>query len=90
MTGQTEVIHGSQVVAVGTPLPTASLPLGAQQGPVMVGGSTSYCVLLDVGLIIVKYHNLHTHTHLHVRTHTRVHTSDRIPTLSHLIKRYNK
>lgn len=25
-----------QVVAVGTPLPTASLPLGAQQGPVMV------------------------------------------------------
>ena len=28
--------HGSQVVAVGTPLPTASLPLGAQQGPVMV------------------------------------------------------
>ena len=31
-----ETIHGSQVVAVGTPLPTASLPLGAQQGPVMV------------------------------------------------------
>lgn len=25
-----------QVVAVGTALPTASLPLGAQQGPVMV------------------------------------------------------
>ena len=37
VTGQTEVIHGSQVVAVGTPLLTASLPLGAQQGPVMVG-----------------------------------------------------
>ena len=31
-----EPIHGSQVVAVGTALPTASLPLGAQQGPVMV------------------------------------------------------
>ncbi len=35
-TPNNEMIHGSQVVAVGTPLPTASLPLGAQQGPVMV------------------------------------------------------
>jgi len=26
----------SQVVAVGTPLPTAALPVGAHQGPVMV------------------------------------------------------
>lgn len=26
----------NQVVVVGTPLPTASLPIGAQQGPVMV------------------------------------------------------
>ena len=32
-----DVIHGSQVVAVGTPLPSASLPLGTQQGSVMVG-----------------------------------------------------
>ena len=29
-------IQGSQVVAVGTPLPTASMPLGVQQGSVMV------------------------------------------------------
>ena len=31
-----DVIQGSQVVAVGTPLPSASLALGTQQGPVMV------------------------------------------------------
>lgn len=31
-----EVVERSQVVAVGTALPTASLPIGAQQGPVMV------------------------------------------------------
>ena len=36
MVGTQDVIQGSEVVAVGTPLPTASLPLGAQQGPVMV------------------------------------------------------
>lgn len=35
-TGGQDMVHGSQVVAVGTPLATASLPLGAQQGPVMV------------------------------------------------------
>ena len=35
-TGAQDIIHGSQVVAVGTPLATSSLPLGAQQGPVMV------------------------------------------------------
>ena len=32
----TEAIERSQVVAVGTPLPTAALPVGAHQGPVMV------------------------------------------------------
>jgi hypothetical protein len=32
----TESVERSQVVAVGTPLPTASLPVGAHQGPVMV------------------------------------------------------
>lgn len=32
----TESVERSQVVAVGTPLPTASLPAGAHQGPVMV------------------------------------------------------
>lgn len=54
MTGQTEVIHGSQVVAVGTPLLTASLPLGAQQGPVMVGVS---CILSSflIGNIYVLF-----------------------------------
>lgn len=31
-----EAIERSQVVAVGSPLPTASLPVGAHQGPVMV------------------------------------------------------
>ena len=31
-----EAVERSQVVAVGTPLPTASLPVGAHQGPVMV------------------------------------------------------
>ena len=35
-TGAQDIIHGSQVVAVGTPLATSSLPIGAQQGPVMV------------------------------------------------------
>jgi hypothetical protein len=34
------MIHGSQVVAVGTALATSSLPLGAQQGPVMVSQDT--------------------------------------------------
>lgn len=33
-----EAVERSQVVAVGTPLPTASLPAGAHQGPVMVRG----------------------------------------------------
>lgn len=32
-----EAVERSQVVAVGSPLPTASLPVGAHQGPVMVG-----------------------------------------------------
>lgn len=32
----TESVERSQVVAVGTALPTASLPAGAYQGPVMV------------------------------------------------------
>lgn len=31
-----EAMERSQVVAVGTPLPTAALPIGAHQGPVMV------------------------------------------------------
>ncbi|KAI0207165.1 MON2-like protein [Lamellibrachia satsuma] len=44
VTGQTEVIHGSQVVAVGTPLLTASLPLGAQQGPVMLTAKNIQCM----------------------------------------------
>ena len=35
-TGAQDIIHGSQVVAVGTALATSSLPIGAQQGPVMV------------------------------------------------------
>ncbi|XP_055928988.1 protein MON2 homolog isoform X2 [Argiope bruennichi] len=33
-----------QVVAVGTPLPTASLPLGAQQGPVMLTAKNLQCM----------------------------------------------
>ena len=44
-----EAVHGSQVVAVGTPLPTASLPLGAQQGPVMVGIYGSWWVSMGHG-----------------------------------------
>ena len=32
-----EAQERSQVVAVGTALPTAALPVGAHQGPVMVG-----------------------------------------------------
>jgi len=39
-----ELIQGSQVVAVGTPLPTASLPLGAQQGPVMLTSKNIQCM----------------------------------------------
>ncbi|XP_047104332.1 protein MON2 homolog [Schistocerca piceifrons] len=33
-----------QVVAVGTPLPTASLPIGAQQGPVMLTAKNLQCM----------------------------------------------
>jgi hypothetical protein len=39
-----DLIQGSQVVAVGTPLPTASLPLGAQQGPVMLTAKNIQCM----------------------------------------------
>ena len=41
-----EVIQGSQVVAVGTALPTTSFPSGAQQGPVMVSLQLHY-VMID-------------------------------------------
>ena len=44
-TGAQDIIHGSQVVAVGTALATSSLPIGAQQGPVMV------CFLSEYGMI---------------------------------------
>lgn len=36
--------HRQQVVAVGTALPTASLPLGAQQGPVMLTAKNLQCM----------------------------------------------
>ncbi|XP_064632193.1 protein MON2 homolog isoform X2 [Lineus longissimus] len=39
-----DAIERSQVVAVGTPLPTASLPLGAQQGPVMLTAKNIQCM----------------------------------------------
>ena len=38
------MIHGSQVVAVGTALATSSLPLGAQQGPVMLTAKNIQCM----------------------------------------------
>ncbi|KAJ8301798.1 hypothetical protein KUTeg_020785 [Tegillarca granosa] len=43
MTG-TEAVERSQVVAVGTPLPTASLPVGAHQGPVMLTAKNIQCM----------------------------------------------
>ncbi|CAH1783969.1 unnamed protein product [Owenia fusiformis] len=39
-----ETMHGSQVVAVGTALPTASLPIGAQSGPVMLTAKNIQCM----------------------------------------------
>lgn len=39
-----------QVVAVGTPLPTASLPIGAQQGPVMLTAKNLQCMRSILGL----------------------------------------
>ncbi|KAK2589193.1 hypothetical protein KPH14_002005 [Odynerus spinipes] len=36
--------HRHQVVAVGTPLPTASLPVGAHQGPVMLTAKNLQCM----------------------------------------------
>ncbi|XP_014237162.1 protein MON2 homolog isoform X1 [Trichogramma pretiosum] len=36
--------YRQQVVAVGTPLPTASLPIGAQQGPVMLTVKNLQCM----------------------------------------------
>ncbi|XP_062616734.1 protein MON2 homolog isoform X2 [Saccostrea cucullata] len=40
----TESEQRSQVVAVGTPLPTASLPVGAHQGPVMLTAKNIQCM----------------------------------------------
>ncbi|ELU04807.1 hypothetical protein CAPTEDRAFT_201502 [Capitella teleta] len=42
--GSPDVYSGSQVVAVGTPLPTSSLPLGAQQGAVMLTAKNIQCM----------------------------------------------
>ncbi|XP_066996963.1 protein MON2 homolog isoform X2 [Anabrus simplex] len=39
-----ETDYRQQVVAVGTPLPTASLPIGAQQGPVMLTAKNLQCM----------------------------------------------
>ncbi|KAK7789330.1 hypothetical protein R5R35_012807 [Gryllus longicercus] len=39
-----EADYRQQVVAVGTPLPTASLPIGAQQGPVMLTAKNLQCM----------------------------------------------
>ncbi|XP_013409235.1 protein MON2 homolog [Lingula anatina] len=39
-----EAVERSQVVAVGTALPTASLPMGAQQGPVMLTAKNIQCM----------------------------------------------
>lgn len=39
-----------QIVAVGTPLPTASLPIGAQQGPVMLTAKNLQCMRAILGL----------------------------------------
>ncbi|VDI56064.1 Hypothetical predicted protein, partial [Mytilus galloprovincialis] len=39
-----EAIERSQVVAVGSPLPTASLPVGAHQGPVMLTAKNIQCM----------------------------------------------
>ncbi|KAK3101498.1 hypothetical protein FSP39_004044 [Pinctada imbricata] len=39
-----ESVERSQVVAVGTPLPTASLPVGAHQGPVMLTAKNIQCM----------------------------------------------
>lgn len=40
--GENDFRH--QVVAVGTPLPTSSLPIGAQQGPVMLTAKNLQCM----------------------------------------------
>lgn len=40
--GETDFRH--QVVAVGTPLPTSSMPIGAQQGPVMLTAKNLQCM----------------------------------------------
>lgn len=40
--GENDFRH--QVVAVGTPLPTTSLPIGAQQGPVMLTAKNLQCM----------------------------------------------
>ncbi|XP_067683321.1 protein MON2 homolog [Haliotis asinina] len=42
--GGMEAIERSQVVAVGSPLPTASLPVGAHQGPVMLTAKNIQCM----------------------------------------------
>ena len=47
-TGAQDIIHGSQVVAVGTALATSSLPIGAQQGPVMVCCLSTVTVSWDI------------------------------------------
>lgn len=39
-----EAVERSQVVAVGSPLPTASLPAGAHQGPVMLTAKNIQCM----------------------------------------------
>lgn len=39
-----EAMERSQVVAVGSPLPTASLPVGAHQGPVMLTAKNIQCM----------------------------------------------
>ncbi|KAK3593006.1 hypothetical protein CHS0354_005360 [Potamilus streckersoni] len=39
-----EAMERSQVVAVGTPLPTASLPIGAHSGPVMLTAKNLQCM----------------------------------------------
>lgn len=41
-TASTEANERSQVVAVGTALPTSALPVGAHQGPVMVSLNRNY------------------------------------------------
>ncbi|KAL5014652.1 hypothetical protein ScPMuIL_008922 [Solemya velum] len=45
-----EPVERSQVVAVGTPLPTASLPTGAHQGPVMLTAKNIQCMRALLGI----------------------------------------